>query len=84
MYIYIYNIYGAKHSLIMLNIKKCASAKTHTLEVFDSKQCDDCSVDIKFLSADQNLLWRRIVWHLHFGLVLLKLLGHLINFMCFF
>ena len=62
----------------------CVSAKTSTLAVFESKRCDDFSVDIKFISADQNILWLRIFWQLHFGLVLLKLLEHLIKFMCFF
>ena len=52
--------------------------------MFESKRCDDFSVDIKFISADQNILWLRIFWQLHFGLVLLKLLEHLIKFMCFF
>ena len=44
-----------------------------TLEVFDFKTCDDFSVNIKFPSADQNLLKRIIFWLVFFSLVLFKL-----------
>ena len=54
IYIYIYNIWCEAFSYSVNHRKNCASAKTNTLEVFDSKPCDDCSVDIKFLSADQH------------------------------
>ena len=47
MYIYIY-IYGAKHSPIALNIEQWCFLGKLTLEVFDSKQCDDVSVNITF------------------------------------
>ena len=93
IYVYVY-IYIYRHTHIYIYIwceafsyrvkhrKHLASA--FVLEVFESKRCDDFSVDIKFLSADQNILWLRIFWQLHFGLVLLKLLEHIINLMCFF
>ena len=45
--IYIY-IYGAMHSLIALNIEKLCFLGKLTLEVFDSKKCNDVSVNIKF------------------------------------
>ena len=35
--------------------------------------CDEFSVNIKFPSADQNILKRIPCWRLHCGLVLLKL-----------
>ena len=50
IYIYIYciYIYGAKHSPIALNIEKWCFLGKLTLDVFDSKKCDDVSVNIKF------------------------------------
>ena len=41
--------------------------------MFDLEHCDDLSVNIKFPSADQNRVKRRIVWLLHFSLMFLKL-----------
>ena len=92
IYIYIYcvyiYIYGAKHSPITLNIEKWCFLGKLTLEVFDFKQCDDFSVNIKFPQADQNLLQRRTLFYLHVGLVFLKLLGphasfaHLFRHVC--
>ena len=74
-------ICGAKHSLIGLKIKKWCFREKMNLEVFDFKNCDDFSINIKFPSADQHLLWRRIFWLLHFGLVLLKLLETCASFL---
>ena len=48
IYIYILYIYGAKHSLIALNIEKMCVRGKMNLEVFDFKQCNDLSVNIKF------------------------------------
>ena len=40
--------------------------------MFDFKNCNEFSFNIKFPSADQNILKRIILWLLHFSLVLLK------------
>ena len=42
------------------------------LEVFDFNNCDDCSVNIQFPYADQNLLKRIIFWLLSLIHLLLK------------
>ena len=51
IYIYIYIIYiyiWCEHYPIALNIEKSCFRGKMTLEVFDFKHCDDCSINIKF------------------------------------
>ena len=83
IYIYIY-IYCVKHSPIGLNLETLCFREINELSVFDFKTCDDFSVNIKFPSADQNRLWRRTCWLLHFSLVLLKLFVTHASFAIFF
>ena len=76
--------YVAKHSLIALNIKKWYFREKSTLDVFDLKKCYDCSVNIKFPAADQNMLKRRTGWLFHIVLALLKLFAQHASFVyCF-
>ena len=48
--------FGAKYYPIALNIEKLCFREKNALEVFDFKKCDECFVNMKFPSADQNLL----------------------------
>ena len=57
----------AKQSYIMLIIEKLCFREKKQLKVFDFKNCDDVSVNIKFHFADQHLLKRRMLLRLPFG-----------------
>ena len=69
---------------VALNIEQMWFREINELHVFDFEQCDDFSVNITFPSVDQNLLKQTIFSFLHFGLAILKLLGHLRNVTCVF
>ena len=91
IYIYIY-IWCEAFSYIIKH-RTSVFPRKRALEVFEFKNCDDCSVNIKFPQADQNLLQRRTCFYLHVGLVFLKLFGphasfahlflHFVGFGCF-